>query len=187
MSPEEAALRRVIELLTRSGIPYMLTGSFAASYHGRPRATHDADLVIDPEGGHFDDFLRELEAAGFYVSQVGARAALRQRRQFNVIDIETAAKIGLIIRKDRPFSAEEFSRRQVVAWGTLDMTIVSPEDAILSKLEWSQKGDSERQLRDAAGVLELNPTVDRAYIARWAAVLGVVREWRAISAASDPA
>ena len=47
MSPEET-LRRVIEILEKHKIPYMLTGSVAASYHGRPRATHDADVVIDP-------------------------------------------------------------------------------------------------------------------------------------------
>jgi hypothetical protein len=185
MSPEEAALRRVIELLTRSDIPYMLTGSFAASYHGRPRATHDADLVIDPEGGRFDDFLAGVEAAGFYVSPAGARLALQHRRQFNVIDMGTAAKIDLIIRKDREYSREEFSRRRTVTWGAVDMTIISPEDAILSKLEWSKKGDSERQLRDAAGVLELNPGVDRAYIDRWAGVLGVLDEWRALSTPPD--
>ena len=29
----------VIGLLERSGIPYMVTGSLASSYHGEPRAT----------------------------------------------------------------------------------------------------------------------------------------------------
>jgi hypothetical protein len=26
----------------------MVTGSVASSYYGRPRSTHDADIVIDP-------------------------------------------------------------------------------------------------------------------------------------------
>ena len=55
---------------------------------------------------------------------------------------------------------------------------MTAEDAILSKLEWArQSGDSERQLRDAAGVLELNPTLDRQYIAKWANELGVTDLW----------
>ncbi len=59
---------------------------------------------------------------------------------------------------------------------------MSAEDAILSKLEWArQSGDSERQIRDAAGVLELNPTLDRAYIDRWAGELGVKDLWDQIS------
>jgi hypothetical protein len=36
---------RVIGALDRAGIRYMLTGSFASSYHGSPRATQDIDIV----------------------------------------------------------------------------------------------------------------------------------------------
>jgi hypothetical protein len=46
--------------------------------------------------------------------------------------------------------------------------------------------DSERQLRDAAGVLELNPSLDRSYVERWAVALGVVDLWRRIAGAADP-
>ena len=73
MSPEET-LRRVIEILEKHKIPYMLTGSVAASYHGRPRATHDADVVIDPTQQQLDQLVADLDAAAFYVDGVGARA-----------------------------------------------------------------------------------------------------------------
>jgi hypothetical protein len=62
------------------------------------------------------------------------------------------------------------------------VALVTPEDAVLSKLEWAKKsGDSERQLRDAAGVIEMNPGLDRAYIDRWAAVLSVSDLWTQLS------
>jgi hypothetical protein len=67
MTPEEEVLRTVIELLEQAGIPYMLTGSVAASYHGRPRTTHDADIVIDPTSIQLDAFVAALKAARFYV------------------------------------------------------------------------------------------------------------------------
>lgn len=88
-----------------------------------------------------------------------------------------------IIRKDRPFSHEELNRRQPVDLAfERAVPMVTPEDAILSKLEWAKKsGDSERQLRDAAGVIELNLALDRAYIDRWAAQLGVSDLWRALT------
>jgi len=41
----EDIFRRIAAALAEAGIPYMLTGSFASSYHGIPRATQD----IDPE------------------------------------------------------------------------------------------------------------------------------------------
>lgn len=183
MTSEEAALARVVELLDGAHIPYMVTGSIATSYHGRPRATHDADVVIDPSSAQLDGFLQALESAGFFVNEDGARGALQRRSQFNAIDIETATKVDIIIRKDRPFSREEFDRRQQVNLGFASpVTVVTPEDAILSKLEWARSsGDSERQVRDAAGVVALNPALDRAYIEKWAPALGVGDLWRRIS------
>jgi hypothetical protein len=38
----------MVGALDRAGIPYMLTGSFASSYHGTPRATQDIDIVVAP-------------------------------------------------------------------------------------------------------------------------------------------
>lgn len=184
MTPEEETLGRIVTLLEERAIPYMVTGSIATSYHGRPRATHDADVVIDPTPAQLDALLGELDAAGFYVDADGAREALRRHLQFNAIEMSRAIKIDLIIRKRRPFSEAEFERRQRVdlSFGQA-IAIVSPEDAIVSKLEWARKsGDSERQLRDAAGVLELNPAVDRHYIARWAENIGVSDLWQRLAA-----
>lgn len=45
---------------------------------------------------------------------------------------------------------------------------------MLSKLEWAREGRSERQVEDAAAVLAVSgPSMDRAYLNRWAAELGV--------------
>lgn len=183
MSPDEEALRLLVRTLDQHGIPYMLTGSVATSYHGRPRATHDADVVIDPTAEQLDLLVQDLDAAGFYVNAAGARAALDLRRQFNAIESGHGCKLDLIIRKDRPFSREEFGRRQRVDLAfDQAVAMVTPEDAILSKLEWARRsGDSERQMRDVAGVLEINPALDRAYIERWALELGVSDLWQALS------
>ena len=176
-------LGRVVGMLESLSIPYMITGSIAASYHGRPRATHDADVVIDPSAAQLDALLEELDTAGFYVDADGARDALRRRQQFNVIEMVRATKVDLIVRKARPFSVEEFARRQRVDLSfARAVSTVTAEDSVLSKLEWArQSGDSERQLRDAAGVVELNPTLDREYVHRWAAQLGIADLWERIA------
>ena len=183
MSPEEEALATVVRALDRLAVPYMVTGSVASSYHGRPRATHDADIVIDPTSQQVESLVRELVATAFYVDLERARDALRRRTQFNVIETRDACKIDLIIRKERPFSREELDRRQPVdlPLGT-GVSMATPEDTILSKLEWARKaGGSEKQLDDATGVLELNPGLDRAYVERWAEDLGVSDLWREIA------
>jgi Mg-chelatase subunit ChlI len=183
VTPEQDALFDLARLLERLGIPHMVTGSVASSYHGRPRLTHDADIVVDPTPEQLDALVKHLLAAGHYVDAARARDALRGRLQFNVVDAHSAFKIDLIVRKDRPFSREELGRRRAVELSPgIPVALASPEDTILSKLEWAKKaGRSEKQIDDAAGVLAVNPGIDRAYVERWAGELGVLDLWREIS------
>jgi len=57
MSGVGAALSRATRLLERRGIPYAISGSLAAAYHGYVRATEDVDLQVAIEE------LSELEDA----------------------------------------------------------------------------------------------------------------------------
>jgi len=182
VSPEEAALVAVVHILERQAIPYMVTGSVASSFHGRPRSTHDADVVIDPTPDQLDRLVESLVAAGFYADLAHARDALRRRRQFNAIETHSASKIDFIIRKQRPFSGEELARRGTVELSPgVNVALATPEDTILAKLEWAKNaGGSERQLEDAAGIVAVNPGLDRAYLERWARELGVVALWHRI-------
>jgi len=171
--PHADWLARLVRALDAAGIPYMIAGSLASSCHGEPRATNDVDLVIDPSGEQLELLLAAL-GEGCYVSPEAAREALRERSAFNVIDYATGLKADLIVRRERPFSREEFARRRKAALPGTEAFVVSPEDAILSKLEWSRRGGSERQLRDALGVAVVQgPELDREYLRRWARELGV--------------
>jgi hypothetical protein len=180
MTPEEQALAALVRHLEQLAIPYMVTGSVASSHHGRPRTTHDIDVVIDPTPATLESLVAGLAGSGFYVDADRARDALHRRRLFNVIEDETAVKIDLIIRKDRPFSVEELRRRKPVQLGgQLRVALATPEDSILSKLEWAQKsGGSEKQLADVAGVVEIQgPRLDGAYVEHWAQELGLLDLW----------
>jgi hypothetical protein len=170
-------LADAIDRLDRAGIPYMLRGSLASTYHGEPRATRDLDLVIDPRPRALERLVDGLEADGFYVDREAARTALRDRTQFNAIG-DAAAKIDFIIRKDRPFSVEEFRRRRRVELLGTSGFIVSVEDLIVAKLEWAAATGSERQLRDVAGMLAVaGDAIDAAYLNRWIAALGLTDTW----------
>ena len=180
MNVEEEAVGRLVRRLEALGIPYMVAGAVASSHHGRPRATNDADVVIDPTPQALDALLAALPADGYYVDATIAREALRDRRLFNAIDRETAFRVDLMIRRERPFSREEFARRERRDLEGLPVFIATAEDTILSKLEWAGKaGSSERHLADALGVLQVSgDRVDRAYVERWAVALGVEDLWR---------
>jgi hypothetical protein len=159
--------------LEAAGIPYMITGSVASSFHGEPRATLDLDIVIDPGPPALGRLVDDLRAAGFYVDRDAAEDALRERTQFNAIGPD-ATKVDFIIRRDRPFSITEFDRRERVELLGSTGFIATVEDVILAKLEWARETDSERQLRDVAGMLAVaGDTVDEAYLTTWADRLGV--------------
>jgi len=178
---EATPLGRIVQLLEEAGIPYMLTGSFASTFYGPPRSTHDIDLVVDPSARSLDALLQRIDPDRYYVSPEAAREALATRSQFNVIDMETGWKVDLILRKERPFSHEEFRRRQAARIVGVNVLVASVEDAILSKLEWAKLGGSERQLRDVAGMVTAHAArLDRVYIDHWARVLSVVDLWNRV-------
>ena len=172
-------LALVIGLLERSGIPYLVTGSLASSYHGEPRATRDADIVIDPSREALDRLTAGLLAAGFHVDQDVARDALAARSQFNAIGPD-ALKVDFMIRRDRPFSVEEFRRREPADLLGTPGFVATAEDVILAKLEWAKATGSQRQLDDVAGIFAIASGLDLPYIDRWAGVLGIADAWRAV-------
>lgn len=162
----------------------MITGSLAGAFHGEPRATRDLDVVIDPDLDGLERLLAELQRGGYYVDRAAAQEAFRGRSQFNAIGPD-ATKVDLIVRKDRPFSVEEFGRRRRVDLLGSSAYIATAEDVILAKLEWAADSDSERQIRDVEGILAASAdTLDRRYLERWVGVLGVAEAWDRLRSAS---
>lgn len=69
---------------------------------------------------------------------------------------------------------EKFERRRPALIGGQSVYVVSPEDSILSKLEWARISGSERQVRDVRGIVRVQAErLDHAYLRRWALDLDV--------------
>ena len=175
-----AVLRAVVAALDRAGIPYMLTGSLAAAYHGAGRATLDLDLVIDPTPQQLQNLVAALPPEAYYVSLDAAFEAQAAESLFNVIDLETGWKVDLFIRKSRPFSQAEFERRAAATFEGIPLAVATIEDVLISKLEWAKLGESARQLEDVAALLRIRgPDLDREYLERWIGRLGLGTQWGA--------
>ena len=171
-------LAGTIARLERAGVPYMVTGSVASSFHGEPRATRDLDIVVDPDVQGIERLVAELAADGLYVDGEVARRALADRTQFNAIDATTGWKVDFLIRKDRPFSREEFGRRGRANLLGTSAWMTSPEDTVIAKLEWAAASGSYLQIRDVAAILDIaGESLDRAYIGRWVTALGLDPAW----------
>ncbi len=173
MNEQLEFLMQIVERLEKARVPYMLTGSVALAVYAEPRMTRDLDLVIDiaPEAVAA---LGELFEGDCYFDRDEAMDAARRRGMFNVIHKEFLVKADFIVRKNDPYRATEFERRRRIDIGGVTVSVVSPEDLLLSKLVWAKAGQSELQMDDARRLADAAADLDWPYIMKWAAVLGVL-------------
>ncbi len=168
-------LKEAVRALDGAGVGYLLSGSLASSLQGEPRATHDIDLVAELDPRMIDALAAVFGADRYFFDEIAARDALQRRGMFNLIDTMSGDKLDLWILTDTPFDRSRFDRRVLVEVFGIEVAVSAPEDTMLQKLVWSDKsGGSERQLRDAIGVYEVQAGfLDEEYLDRWAEELGV--------------
>lgn len=183
------ALEPVADALDSLGVNFYIGGSVASSAHGFARATMDIDLVADLRREHVDRLVSRL-APAYYVDAAMIRKAIDTSQSFNLIHLATMYKVDVFVTKDRPFDrlARARAMPQPFSEGSSRLfRMASPEDTILSKLEWYRAGGevSERQWLDVIGVMQVQREgLDRDYLVRWAAELNVAdlldRAWHQV-------
>lgn len=169
----------VTSRLDLAGVPYMVSGSLALGYYAQPRMTRDIDLVVELDQAGIKKIVAAF-AADFYCDEDAVARAVATRRLVNLVHLESAYKIDLIVRKDSEYRTTEFQRRRRLSLGGVDVWLAAPEDVLLSKLVWARESGSELQLRDAANLVASVPDLDWPYIFRWASSLGVGRDLEAL-------
>ena len=153
----------------------MLTGSLVSSLQGEPRATHDIDLVIEIDTKAVDGLARAFGAPRYFFDGIAAREALVNRGMFNLLDTATGDKVDFWALTESEFDRSRFARRVTTHAFGRPVAVTAPEDTVLQKLKWAAAaGGSERQVRDAVGVYEVQSgTLDEGYLDTWASRLGV--------------
>ena len=176
----KAVFEKLRDALEASGIPYFVTGSFASSAHGIPRATNDIDIVIAPTRQQLEQLLAQFPESDYATDRDDIFDAFVRKSLFNVVDYATMWKVDFILKQPTPFDASRFARRAVVEIAGVLLYTASAEDILLTKLWWAKLGESERQIKDAAGIIQVQgDDLDREYVERWVAVLELDRQWSA--------
>ena len=141
----------------------MLSGGLALNAYSVPRMSLDIDIVIEIQ--NVDDFLSIFDD-NYYINKHTVIEETSRRGMFNVIDHKTGFKIDFIVRKESEYRKLEFKRKRRLKIVDRKVWIVSPEDLIISKIEWIQQLKSEKQIHDIQSLLE-DQTVDKEYIQKW--------------------
>ena len=172
MSDELDVLQSVTAQLEGVGIPYMVTGSMAANFYAVPRMTRDIDLVIELSERDVDRVTRLFQQE-YYIDRDMVHRAVRDHAMFNMIHNALVVKVDCVVRKETEYRREEFARRRAVSVAGQRVFIVSPEDLILSKLDWAKESRSQMQLDDVRNLLRSVQGLDTEYLNRWADRLGL--------------
>ena len=151
-------------------IEYMLTGSMAMMLYSVYRMTADIDIVIQLKYEDADKIIDAFEP-DYYVPHGRVRDSIAREFMFNIIHQETAFKIDLIIKKSSEFQQTAFERRQKKDFYKREISVISLEDLIISKLLWAKKSLSEKQLTDVENLMQGNFDVD--YTKSWARKLSI--------------
>ncbi len=168
----------VTDVFEKMRIPYAVGGSISSSVHGVMRSTMDVDIVADMRLEHISGFIESLSTS-FYADDEMIRDAINRHSCFNLIHLATAYKVDVFIPKQRAFDRMQLERRVatlITAEPEKAIYVTSPEDIILSKLEWYRMGDevSDSQWRDILGVLKTKAgQLDLEYMRRSAKSLKV--------------
>lgn len=175
--PVEVTLK-VTGIFERLGVPYLIGGSLASTLYGMVRTTQDSDIVAEMRIEHLQPFVSALQNE-FYVDNEMIAEAIQQNSSFNIIHRESFFKVDVFIPRPRPYLQSQLARaqKQTFTFETeVSAKFASPEDTVLSKLEWYRLGGevSDRQWRDILGVLKTRAgELDLAYLRQWAKELKV--------------
>ena len=167
----------VAAVLDRMGIPYSVGGSLASSFCGEPRASLDADVVVQIRPDQIDGLV-DLLGDEFYADRDAIRRAVDGGSGTNLVHRPSGIKVDLF-----PVASfldrQQLQRRQLVKVASdpdRSLYVHSPEDILLQKLHWYRLGGgtSERQWRDVVSiVLVQGSRLDGEYLSTVAEKIGV--------------
>jgi hypothetical protein len=166
MMSQEIALK-VIDVLNANGVAYMLVGSLSTNFHSIVRSTKDADIVIQSSLTDAGRLLGREYPELKLDPQLGFESVTGSRKLMLRADAHEFV-VELFALTDDPHDQERFRRRIRLEWAGRAAWVATAEDAIITKLRWSDYIGREKDIVDARNVIaSMDEQLDWPYIEHW--------------------
>jgi hypothetical protein len=180
--PQLELIEYFIHPLETAVLPYMVTGSVAAIFYGKPRMTHDVDIIIHLSPEDIGRFTALFPITGYYcppAEVIGIEIGRKEFAHFNLIHRATGLKADCYpFRRDELETWAFSRRRRYTVEDSGDIWLAPPEYVILRKLQYYREGGSAKHLEDIKGLLSVSAdTCDRVFLSSMTAKLDLQKYW----------
>ncbi|HET6748773.1 MAG TPA: nucleotidyltransferase [Actinomycetes bacterium] len=160
---DEATFRRVLAQAIRvaeaTGLPHAFMGGIASTALGRPRWTHDVDLLVRPRDARA--MLRAFADAGFATEEADQAWLYKATSDGVLVDVIFESTGGIVL------DDEMLARVRTARFGGLRLSVLAPEDLLVIKAIVHRE-HRQRHWFDALALVE-SGELDWEYLLRRAA------------------
>jgi len=161
LAPLLSVLHDLVHWFKCGTVRGLVIGGVAASLLGRPRVTHDVDVLVLLKREEYEEFLAEGKQLGFIPRLSDAIDFAQKNRVFLVCHEPSGINVDISIGV-LPFEEEAIGRGVTVDLGGVGVPIPTPEDLIIMKAV----AHRPRDMADIESILEAHSSVDLEYVLR---------------------
>jgi len=145
----------------------MLTGSLASKAYGKPRASKDADFVVQLPTTAVADIGAKMRLLMVLDPQISFETVTMAPR-YRLRAARGGFEIELFQLRDDPPDEARFARRREVKYENSPTWLPTAEDVIVQKLRWATRAKRAKDIEDVKNVIAVQATaLDWPYIRHW--------------------
>jgi hypothetical protein len=168
----DAITLAVIDALDAAALRYVIVGSLSSNFHGIPRATQDADFVVEVSPGVIGRLAESLPPPLALQPQAGFETVTGTLR-YVIAAPGNPFICELFVWSDDPHDVERMRRRLRVSLLGRETFVATAEDTVITKLRWAALARRGKDADDVRNILAIRgDALDWDYVRRWTAAHG---------------
>ena len=149
------------------GIEFMVVGSLSSNYYGIARSTQDADFVVALKPGQLQALMARLNGP-FSLDQQPSFECVTMTTRYVIRVAGLKYTIELFELSEEEYDQERFRRRIALEMYGRRGWLPTPEDVVVTKLQWYHADRRSKDLDDVVQVIAVQASrLDWDYVERW--------------------